>query len=57
MILTKEQQKTFEAASRPLIQWLNEEGLHPHVHVIVDNNSAELSESIAMIIVNDYLKD
>ena len=57
MILTPEQQKTFERAARPLMAWLNE-NCHPHVSVQVDCTSAELSEGIcATGPILDYVKD
>lgn len=56
MILTQEQLKEFEDVTRPLIKFLNDH-FHPHVTVIVDNTSAELSEGIATFRTEDYLKD
>ena len=43
--MTKEQEKEFEEISKKMIRFLKE-NLHPHVHVIIDNQCAELSEGI-----------
>lgn len=56
MILSKQQMMEFEAASKPLIKWLNE-NCHPHVTVIIDCGSANLSEGICRVVVKDYIKD
>ena len=45
MILTKQQQKEFETAARPLIKWLNE-NCHPHVIAIVEPERVELTEGV-----------
>ena len=56
MILTKEQVKSFEEASRPLIKWLNE-NCNPHTTVIVDSTSSEVLSSSARVICEEFLKD
>lgn len=55
MILSKEKTEELEKAARPLIKWLNE-SCHPHVSVIVDTNSAKLTEDVCKVIVNDYIE-
>jgi hypothetical protein len=55
--MTKEQQQSFDAAARPLIQWLCE-NVHPHHSVIVTPINAELLEgqcSTGQIL--DYVRD
>lgn len=55
--MTEEQQKSFEAAARPLIKWLCE-NVHPHHSVIVTPTNAELLEgSCSTGEVLDYLRD
>lgn len=56
MILDKEKQEKFEEAYIPLIKWLCE-NCHPHVHVIVEPNGAELLEGVVSIKVEDYIQD
>lgn len=43
MILNEQERTEFEKVARPLVEWLNK-NCHPHVTVIVDPTSAELSE-------------
>lgn len=57
MILSKEQIKAFEAAARPLIEFLNSDGLHPHLGVIVDGTSAEIVEGLARVQCPEFVKD
>lgn len=55
--MTKEQQKSFEEAARPLIQWLCE-NVHPHHSVIVTPTNAELLEgSCSTGQITEYLRD
>jgi hypothetical protein len=56
MILDKEKQKEFEAAAEPLIKFLCD-NFHPHVSVIVDCSSAELSEGICSVRTDKFIKD
>ena len=56
MILTEEQRKDFEAAARPLIEWLCK-NCNPHVTAIVKPGEVELFESVAGIPVTDYIPD
>ena len=57
MILNEQQRKEFEAVTRPVIQWLNE-NCHPHVSVVVEPARAELLEGgVCAYPTNDYIKD
>ncbi|MDI7146781.1 hypothetical protein [Klebsiella pneumoniae] len=47
---------TFKAASRPLIQWLNENA-NPHTSVIVDCTGAELLTGEVAFKTKEFLKD
>ena len=57
MNITEQQHKEFEDAARPLIEYLNTAGFHPHITVIVDNISAQMVEGVAMVHTTDYTKD
>jgi hypothetical protein len=56
MILTDEQRAELEEASKPLIKFLAQ-NFHPHVKVIVDCGSAELLESSARIVNDEFIVD
>lgn len=56
MILTEEQRKEFEKASRPLMKFLGA-NFHPHVAVIVDYSSSEILESSGAFKTEDYVQD
>ena len=57
MIFTKEQQAEFEALTRPLLKFLND-NCHPHVSVVVTTTTAELLEGVCSIgEVFDYVRD
>ena len=56
MTLTREQQDQLLAAARPLIQWINET-CHPHVQVVVDCDSARLTEDVARVKTDEFIKD
>lgn len=49
-------QASFEAASKPLIQWLNENA-NPHASVIVDCTQAVLLTGEISFITKEFLKD
>ena len=55
MILTEQQRVEFEALTRPVIEWLNK-NCHPHVSEVIEPTSAELSEGVAAIHTNDYIR-
>lgn len=56
MIFNENQRKEFERIARLLIEFIND-NCHPHVVVVVDNMSAELSEGVCAFSTDDYLKD
>lgn len=56
MILSEQQQTEFEAATRPLVKWLNE-NCHPHVTAIIDPGRAELVEGVFSTPITDYIRD
>lgn len=56
MVLTKEQFIEFEKASKPLIEYLNKYH-HPHVIVIVENDSTEIFESSGKIVNKEFIKN
>ena len=49
-------QASFEAAAKPLIQWLNEKA-NPHASVIVDCTGAELLVGEIAFNTKEFLKD
>ena len=55
MILTPEQIKQFEAAAKPLFEFLS--SFHPHITVIVTPTTAEIVESLTMIKCEEFVKD
>lgn len=54
--MTKEQEKSFEEATRPLIKWLNENS-NPHAYVTVDTMGAELFSGVMVFKTEEYLRD
>lgn len=56
MPIPPEQQKSFEEAAKPLIQWLNE-NWHPHACVFVTCTSAEVLEGQAIFNTDEFFKD
>lgn len=46
----------FERIAREMMRWLAE-NQHPHTHVVVTANTAELSEGICAIQTDEYLVD
>ena len=56
MILTKKQLKEFEEAAKPMMKYLGK-NCHPHAMVIVDNGSAEILESSASIVTDEFISD
>jgi len=56
MILTKEQIKEFEEASKPLIKWLND-NCNPHTTVIVDSIHSEVLSGVAVFRCEEFLRD
>ena len=56
MTMTAEQRAQFEALSRPLIQWLND-NCHPHTTIVIEPDSAELLEGVSAFKTTEYIKD
>ena len=56
MIITEQQRESFEAVTRPVIEWLNA-NCHPHVTVIIETSRAELHEGVYAYPTTDYLRD
>jgi len=56
MTLTEQQHKDFEAITRPVIEWLNN-NCHPHVSALIDPTGAELLEGVCAYQTNDYVRD
>ncbi len=54
--MTEQQRQEFEAVTRPVIQWLND-NCHPHATVVIEPSRAELQEGTLVYVTNDYLKD
>jgi len=54
--LSKEQRDEFEAITRVLVKWLND-NMHPHSHITVTTTTAELSEGVTAFQTYDYVKD
>lgn len=54
MILTEQQRREFQDVTRPVIEWLNK-NCHPHVSVVIDPTSAELSEGVHIVHTNEYV--
>ncbi|KHS76990.1 hypothetical protein QT13_01745 [Pectobacterium brasiliense] len=45
----------FEILARPLIRYIAENH-HPHTHIIIDSQHAELSEGVQSIQTGEYIK-
>ncbi|MFV8250278.1 hypothetical protein [Bdellovibrio bacteriovorus] len=56
MTLTTEQIEEMKEAAKPLVKFLNEL-CHPHVKVIVEPWGAEILESSASVIIEDFIND
>jgi hypothetical protein len=56
MTLTKEQHDQMLEAAKSLMQWLNN-NCHPHCKLLVDQDTVELVESVAMNKTSKFLKD
>ena len=56
MTLTEQQRMEFEAVTRPVIEWLNK-NCHPHVSVVIEPTTAELSEGVCAVQTNNYIRD
>jgi hypothetical protein len=56
MTLNEQERKEFEAVTRPVIKWLND-NCHPHVQVVIEPTRAELLEGVVAYPTNDYIRD
>jgi len=56
MTLTEQQRRDFEAVTRPVIKWLND-NCHPHVSAVIEPPRAELSEGVCAYPTTDYVRD
>ncbi len=56
MIITEEKREEFEKLVEPLMEFLAN-NFHPHVSIIVDCCSAELSEGICSVRTDKFIKD
>ena len=56
MTLTPEQLKEFEAVTRPVVEFLNN-NCHPHATMTVNCTGAEILEGSSFFRTEDYLKD
>lgn len=54
--MTDEIRKQFEELARPLIKFLNDHG-HPHMHITITNEHAELSEGVCAFSTTEYWRD
>ena len=56
MVLTSEQKDEFEEVAKPLMKFLAE-NFHPHVTAIVEGGRAEILESSAAIVTDEFIPD
>ena len=56
MILGEDKREQFEEACKPLVEFLND-NCHPHVTVVVTPSSAELSEGVCHVLIQEFIKD
>lgn len=57
MVFTDQQKEDFLKASKPLIEWLNENAPHPHCEVTVTQLEAEYKEMSCRVKTTEFLKD
>lgn len=55
MSFTPEQREDFEALSRPLIHWLNE-NMNPHAKIIIETTGAELVSGEMAYVTHQFIK-
>lgn len=56
MVLSKEQISELEELAKPVMKWIND-NCRPHVKVIVDCDSAEIVEGVALVKTDEFIKD
>lgn len=54
--MTDIQKAEFEKLARAMMKWLAE-NQHPHTHIVITANTAELSEGVCAISTDEYLVD
>jgi len=56
MKITEKQRLEMLEAAKPLIKWMNE-NCHPHTEANIDCNTVTLTEGIATVRTDEYIKD
>lgn len=54
--MTPEQQAEFEALTRPVIKFLND-NFHPHAVVVIETDRAELMEGLYVFPCKEFIPD
>ena len=54
--LSKKEQDEFESIVKPVMKWLSENH-HPHVHIVIESNTAQLYEGQKVFNTNEFLID
>jgi hypothetical protein len=55
-MISTEQGKNFEEVTKPVIEWLNNNG-NPHLSVIITTDSAELVSGEYQYFTSEFIKD
>ena len=56
MELNEKQLEELKQVTDAVIKWINE-NCHPHMHIVIDSTSAELHESVSLVLNDQHLKD
>lgn len=54
--MNDQQKEEFEKLARAMMQWLAT-NQHPHTHIVITANTAELSEGVCAFQTDEYLVD
>ena len=54
-VMNEDQKKEFEEVCEPVIKFLCD--FHPHVKIIIENDTAEFLEGQRLIIIKKHIKD
>jgi hypothetical protein len=54
--LSKKDQDEFESVVSPVMKWLSENH-HPHIHIVIESNCAQLFEGQKVFYSNEFLVD
>ena len=54
--LSKKEQDEFESVVSPVMKWLSE-NYHPHIHIVIESNYAQLFEGQKIFYSNEFLVD